>query len=763
MPNVIKKGSTNVSVTIRIIDSTTGLPETAVEHNTAGMDMFYRRELAARVAITEVALAALTTAHTDGGIEHISDGYYRVDIPDLAFATGVDSVLIAGTVTGMIVIGTEVLLVDYDPEDGVRLGLTALPNAAAEAAGGLYTRGTGAGQINQAANGQIDVNIVRLANVAQSLTDLVDFADAGYDPATNKVTGVVLVDTVTTNTDMRGTDSAALASVLGALADAAVGGDPTATDTLMAYVKQLINILVGTAGIVTFPAEQAPANAVSLAEVIRAIHADVTGLAGSTMRGTDSAALASVVGALTDAAAAGDPTTADTVMQYIKQLINILIGTTGVVTFPAEAAPANNVSLAEILRAVHADVTGLAGATMRGTDSAALASVATEGRLAELDAGNLPADVDSILVDTSTTLDGKLPAALVSGRMDSDIGAKTGNVALSAQEKLDVNTEADTALTDYDAPTKAEMDTAHALLATPAQVEAALEDMGLVLQKTTIATLASQVSFTLTAGSADNNAYVGKLAVIEDATTAIQKAVGVISAYVGSTKTVTLREDPAIFTMAATDKITILAISPDILDILADVTGIAGATMRGTDSAALASVVTEARLAELDAGNLPADVDAILVDTSTTLQAELDGIQSDTEDIQSRLPAALVGGRMDASVGAMAAAVLTAAAIANDAITAAKIATDAIGSAELATTAVNEIRDAIFQGTLTEGYAADGASVTLEQGIYEIMQGILEFAISGTTITVKKRDGTTTAMTFTIDNATTPTSRTRTT
>jgi hypothetical protein len=50
-------------------------------------------------------------------------------------------------------------VVAYDPYDSVRAGLTALPNAAAEAAGGLYTRGTGAGQINQSANGQVDVNV----------------------------------------------------------------------------------------------------------------------------------------------------------------------------------------------------------------------------------------------------------------------------------------------------------------------------------------------------------------------------------------------------------------------------------------------------------------------------------------------------------------------------------------------------------------------------------------------------------------------------
>jgi len=43
-------------------------------------------------------------------------------------------------------------------------GLAALPNAAAEAAGGIYTRGTGAGQINQPANGRIDSNVVAMAN-----------------------------------------------------------------------------------------------------------------------------------------------------------------------------------------------------------------------------------------------------------------------------------------------------------------------------------------------------------------------------------------------------------------------------------------------------------------------------------------------------------------------------------------------------------------------------------------------------------------------
>ena len=125
--DIVKKGSVDRSVTLRIIDSTDGTPETGVVYNTAGIDLWYRREGAAVVSITEATLAALTTVHTDGGFLTISHGYYRLDLPDAAFATGANHVDFGGTVTGMVVIGGRVRLVDYDPEDTVRMGLTALP------------------------------------------------------------------------------------------------------------------------------------------------------------------------------------------------------------------------------------------------------------------------------------------------------------------------------------------------------------------------------------------------------------------------------------------------------------------------------------------------------------------------------------------------------------------------------------------------------------------------------------------------------------
>ncbi len=97
--------------------------------DTAGMAMQYRREGAVNVAIIEATLAALTTAWADGGFLEIGNGYYRLDLPDAALASGARGVLVHGIVTGMVVIGEYVELVAYDPEDAVALGLTRLDAA----------------------------------------------------------------------------------------------------------------------------------------------------------------------------------------------------------------------------------------------------------------------------------------------------------------------------------------------------------------------------------------------------------------------------------------------------------------------------------------------------------------------------------------------------------------------------------------------------------------------------------------------------------
>ena len=81
----------------------------------------------------------------------------------------------------------------------------------------------------------------------------------------------------------------------------------------------------------------------------------------------------------------------------------------------------------------------------------------------------------------------------------------------------------------------------------------------LLLHTPTIATLASQPSFTLTAGSPDDDAYNGCAVVVTNQTTAAKQAVGVVSNYTGSSKTIVLASDPGIMTMAAGDTIDIVA------------------------------------------------------------------------------------------------------------------------------------------------------------------------------------------------------------
>lgn len=72
-----------------------------------------------------------------------------------------------------------------------------------------------------------------------------------------------------------------------------------------------------------------------------------------------------------------------------------------------------------------------------------------------------------------------------------------------------------------------------------------------------------------------------------------------------------------------------------------------------------------------------------------------------------------------------------------------------------------DIRGDITANAMVEAYPADGAAPTIAQAMFLTMQSVGEVSVSGTTLTVKKLDGSTTAATYTLDSATTPTSRTR--
>jgi len=69
--------------------------------------------------------------------------------------------------------------------------------------------------------------------------------------------------------------------------------------------------------------------------------------------------------------------------------------------------------------------------------------------------------------------------------------------------------------------------------------------------------------------------------------------------------------------------------------------------------------------------------------------------------------------------------------------------------------------DAMWTTDLTEAYAGDGENGTPSELLYMILCAVSEFSVSGTTITGKKLNGSDTAMTWTINHASNPSSRTR--
>jgi hypothetical protein len=96
------------------------------------------------------------------------------------------------------------------------------------------------------------------------------------------------------------------------------------------------------------------------------------------------------------------------------------------------------------------------------------------------------------------------------------------------------------------------------------------------------------------------------------------------------------------------------------------------------------------------------DIDASGVRTavglaSANVDTQFSALQSDTDNIQTRLPAALVGGRMDVSVGALG--------------------TDTIGSDALAASAVAEIVDAVWAKALETGFTADRLMRIIASGV----------------------------------------------
>lgn len=96
---------------------------------------------------------------------------------------------------------------------------------------------------------------------------------------------------------------------------------------------------------------------------------------------------------------------------------------------------------------------------------------APAGASVSADLAAVKVDTAAILIDTGTTLDARIPAVLVSGRMDSSVGAMAANTMTAAAAAADLTTELQTGLA-----------TAAALATVDGIVDDILVDTGITLQ-----------------------------------------------------------------------------------------------------------------------------------------------------------------------------------------------------------------------------------------------------------------------------------------
>ena len=345
--------------------------------------------------------------------------------------------------------------------------------------------------------------------------------------------------------------------------------------------------------------------------------------------------------------------------------------------------------------------------------------------------------VDAILVDTGTTLDTKIntidtvvDAILVDTAVIGSAGAGLTGVPWNAAWDAEVQSECADALTAYDPPTKTELDSAFTEIkggtwATTDTLEA-IRDRGDAAWTTggggsapTAAAIADAVWDEATSGHTTSGTFGEQVktdidAILVDTGTTLPATLDTIDNFLDT----------------------------EIAAILADTNELQGDWANG----GRLDLLVDSIISKVDV--VDGIVDDILVDTGTTIPATI-------ATIDTVVDAILVDTAVIGSAGAGLSGVPWNAAW--DAEVQSEVA-DALAAYDPPTKAE---MDAMWTTAATESYASDGAAATPAQLLYMILCAVSEFSVSSTTITGKKVDGSTTAMTWTLDDASSPTSRTR--
>lgn len=416
---------------------------------------------------------------------------------------------------------------------------------------------------------------------------------------------------------------------------------------------------------------------------------------------------------------------------------------------------------------------------------------------------SLAADVAAVQSDTND-LQSRIPAALVSGRIDATVGAMQTDVLTSTALAASAVTEIQTGLSTLDAAgirtavglASANLDTqlaaiddavdteVAAIKATTDKLDATLENSsdGWIFTSAALqqspstagpsaadiadavwdepiaghAAVSGSTAEALNAAGASGDPWVTALpgaytagqagyligtnldATVSSRASASDLATvaGYVDTEVAAIKAVTdkldatleLSSDGQIFTVAALQNAPSSSGGLDAAGVRAAI-GLASANL----DTQLADLPTNAELSTA----LGSSDDAVLAVLGTpagaSLAADVAAVQADTNDIQSRLPAALVSGRIDSSVGAMAANVMTAAAAAADLTTElqAGLATaSALSTLDGKVDAIDGVVDAILVDTAEIGVAGAGLTALASAASLATVAGYVDTEVA---------------------------------
>ena len=245
----IKSGSTSQTIDIFVLNSssTVGAGLTGLVFNSAGLTCYYRKgALGAATPVTLATLALITTPWATGGFREVDatnmPGLYRFDIPNLALDTAGITVIYFKGATNMAPVVLEIEVVAVDVFDGVRMGLTSLPNAVAGAINGV--------PLSVAAGGA--VNTLQINGTAQTARDIGASVLLSPGTGTGQLSLSAGAVTVGTNNDKSAYSLAAsqtfnttgsvgsVTSALGAAAVQSIWDRPTSNLTVLNSVGQLL-------------------------------------------------------------------------------------------------------------------------------------------------------------------------------------------------------------------------------------------------------------------------------------------------------------------------------------------------------------------------------------------------------------------------------------------------------------------------------------------------------------------------------------------